>query len=352
MNDILIIGAGLSGLTLAYNLKKEGINCKVLESQNRMGGRIQTVYGKANTPMEMGATWFGGVHQNLLKLLEELDLGYFKQKESGIAVFETMSFEPPHQYFVPESGSSSLRIKDGSYRIIEVLAEKIGIDNIQLETEITQIREEGEFIRLMDNNGQEYLCKLLIIAMPPRVFLGNVQITPKFPKVVWEVMQNVQTWMSGSVKFSVEYLSPFWTQKGYSGSVYSQSGLATEIYDHTNFEGSKFALKGFLNGSASSLTIEQRKIRVIQQLEHYYGQEATQFLSYQDNIWDGKFIKSKDDGFLLPHQNNGHPFLQQAHWGNKLFFAGAESGNQYGGYMDAAVGSANVVSTKISNFLL
>lgn len=352
MKDILIIGAGLSGLTLAYSLKKNGISCKVLESQNRMGGRIQTVYGKANTPMEMGATWFGGVHQNLLKLLEALDLGYFKQKESGIAIFETMSFEPPQQYFVPESASSSLRVKNGTYRIIEALAEKIGVENIQLETEITQIKEEGDGIRLVDNQGRSYNCKILVIAMPPRVFLANVEITPIFPKVVLEVMQNVQTWMSGSVKFSVEYSAPFWTEKGYSGSVYSQSGLATEIYDHTNFEDSKFALKGFLNGNANSFSKKEREARVIQQLEHYYGKEARQFLSYNDAVWDGKYIKSKDDGFLLPHQNNGHPFLQQGHWENKLFFAGAESGKSYGGYMDAAVNAANVVSAKISQLLL
>ena len=65
MEDVIIIGAGLSGLSTAYQLKKAGINFKILEAQSHLGGRIETIYGKQDTPMEMGATWFGEEHLNL-----------------------------------------------------------------------------------------------------------------------------------------------------------------------------------------------------------------------------------------------------------------------------------------------
>ncbi|MCJ7758751.1 MAG: FAD-dependent oxidoreductase, partial [Gillisia sp.] len=71
---IIIIGAGLSGLLTAYRLKKEGIPFKILEARNRIGGRINTVYGTDNTPVEMGATWFGSEHKHLRALLEELGI--------------------------------------------------------------------------------------------------------------------------------------------------------------------------------------------------------------------------------------------------------------------------------------
>jgi monoamine oxidase len=62
MEEVIIIGAGLSGLSTAYQLKKAGINFKIIEAQDRIGGRIETIYGQDDTPMEMGATWFGKEH--------------------------------------------------------------------------------------------------------------------------------------------------------------------------------------------------------------------------------------------------------------------------------------------------
>ncbi|MBI2604984.1 MAG: FAD-dependent oxidoreductase [Deltaproteobacteria bacterium] len=43
-SDVVIIGAGLSGLATAYNLKKAGISYHILELTPRIGGRVRTVY--------------------------------------------------------------------------------------------------------------------------------------------------------------------------------------------------------------------------------------------------------------------------------------------------------------------
>ena len=40
--DIVVIGAGLTGLSTAFNLKKMGRDVLVLEKQNRIGGQIAT----------------------------------------------------------------------------------------------------------------------------------------------------------------------------------------------------------------------------------------------------------------------------------------------------------------------
>ncbi len=42
--DIIIIGAGLTGLAVAFNLEKEGRNVLVVEKASRPGGTIQTLY--------------------------------------------------------------------------------------------------------------------------------------------------------------------------------------------------------------------------------------------------------------------------------------------------------------------
>ncbi|MEZ4934476.1 MAG: FAD-dependent oxidoreductase [Saprospiraceae bacterium] len=88
-SKIIILGAGLSGLTLAYYLQKENIPFLILEARNRVGGRINTLYGDGGKSVEMGATWFGKKHQHLNELLQELNIGHFPQHTSGVSLFET-----------------------------------------------------------------------------------------------------------------------------------------------------------------------------------------------------------------------------------------------------------------------
>jgi monoamine oxidase len=39
-STIVIIGAGLTGLTIAYLLKKQGIAATIIEARDRLGGRF------------------------------------------------------------------------------------------------------------------------------------------------------------------------------------------------------------------------------------------------------------------------------------------------------------------------
>ena len=351
MEDVIIIGAGLSGLSTAYQLKKAGINCKILEAQSRLGGRIETIYGKQDTPMEMGATWFGEEHLNLIQLLSELNIGYFEQLTEGISLFETMSFEPPQQYFVPANSHSAYRIKGGTFSIIDVLYQRIGKENIILNTEVNGIIEEDNKIKIIDSLGNIYFSKQLIIALPPKVAIHTIEFTPNLPEGINQIMKKTQTWMSGSVKFSVEYKKAFWKDNGFSGSIFSQSGLATEIFDHSNYENTKFSLKGFLNGSAYHYTHAERKEKVIAQLKHYFGDEVEKFESYNDKIWDNKYIQPKEDIFLPPHFNNGHAIYEDSYMNGNLFFTGTETSNTFSGYMEGAIISSNLISKRIAKII-
>lgn len=348
MEDVIIIGAGLSGLSTAYHLKKAGINFKIIEAQNRLGGRIETIYGKQDTPMEMGATWFGEEHIHLTQLLKELNIDFFEQHTEGISLFETMSFESPQQYFVPANSQSAYRIKGGSSSIIDSLHQRIGKENVVLNTQVNAIIEEDNQIKIVDNLGNAYFSRHLIIAMPPKVAIHSLEFTPKLPEAIKLIMQKTQTWMSGSVKFSIEYKKPFWKANGFSGSIFSQSGLATEIYDHSNYEHTKFALKGFLNASAYHYSQEERKEKVITQMKHYFGDEAAIFESYHDKIWDNQYIQPKEDTFLPPHFNNGHAVYADSYMNGKLLFTGTETSNTFSGYMEGAIIASNLVFNSIS----
>ena len=229
--------------------------------------------------------------------------------------------------------------------------QRIGKENVILNTEVNCIIEEDNKIKIIDSLGNIYFSKQLIIALPPKIANHMIKFTPNLPEGINQIMEKTQTWMSGSVKFSVEYKKAFWKDNRFSGSIFSQSGLATEIYDHSNYENTKFSLKGFLNGSAYHYTHAEREEKVIAQLKHYFGAEVEKFESYNDKIWDNKYIRPKEDIFLPPHFNNGHAVYEDSYMNGNLFFTGTETSNTFSGYMEGAIISSNSVSKRIAKIL-
>ena len=55
--DVVIVGGGLTGLTLAHLLTKLSIDFVLVEGRERLGGRVHTVTVEGGARVEMGATW-------------------------------------------------------------------------------------------------------------------------------------------------------------------------------------------------------------------------------------------------------------------------------------------------------
>jgi monoamine oxidase len=57
--DVIIIGAGVSGLAAAREFKEKGVSYLVVEGGNRVGGRMCSMQWQGTT-IELGANWVTG----------------------------------------------------------------------------------------------------------------------------------------------------------------------------------------------------------------------------------------------------------------------------------------------------
>ena len=61
--EVLVIGAGIAGLTAARDLAVDGYDVAILEARERIGGRIWTSH-ELGLPADLGASWIHGFEDN------------------------------------------------------------------------------------------------------------------------------------------------------------------------------------------------------------------------------------------------------------------------------------------------
>lgn len=342
---VLIIGAGLSGLLTAYRLKQAGIPFKVLEARDRIGGRINTVLGAENTPVEMGATWFNEQHYNLIGLLEELGIGAFEQYMDDSVFYQREANSPTEKIQIPKQ-SPSYRIYGGTSNLINTLYQKLEQDEVLLNQAVTTIKFKDDKFQVIAN--QTFEADKVILAFPPKLWAKKILFEPALPEDLTTIAKQTHTWMEDSIKVALGFDKPFWQEEKIPSTLFSNVGPITEFYDHCNYERSKFALCGFMHSSLKSLTEAERKAIVLNQLKQAFGPKVTSYISYEECIWSKEeFTFEASEELLYPHQNNGNPIFSNPFFDGKLLISSAESAKESPGYMDGAVYAGNITAKKI-----
>ena len=96
--DVVIVGAGTSGLSAAKKLKKNGFSVVVLEAKAFVGGRCITDKSTFRTPFDIGGSWLhSAVINPLARLAEENGISLHKKSWDWTWVYSNGTLLTPQQ---------------------------------------------------------------------------------------------------------------------------------------------------------------------------------------------------------------------------------------------------------------
>jgi monoamine oxidase len=345
---VAVVGGGLAGLCAAHRLHQAGVDCRLYEARDRLGGRILTVdpHGRPSVDgFDLGPSWvWPSVQPALATLIAELGLSVFPQTLVGDALFERTANEAALRYSGQTTDIESMRVVGGTTALVAALAQQLPPDRIHVGTRVQAIAltESGVSLTVAGYGARADTinARAVILAAPPRLLASAIHFTPPQPPEVLQRWRLTPTWMAPTAKVLAVYATPFWRHAGLSGGAQSLVGPLAEIHDASTVSG-QYALFGFLKWTAqqrAALGVPTLKQACLDQLTRLFGPSARETLAVHVQDWTTEPWTATE----LDAVASGHPMPSSMPWTTRpwqerLALAGSESSPTDPGYLSGAV---------------
>jgi monoamine oxidase len=350
MIDVAIVGAGLSGLSLACELHAMGMRVQVYEARHRTGGRILTDRSAPGAAIDLGGSWYWpDTEPRMTALVQALGLASLAQPDVGEVLTLADVNEGPKVMDVQGVHGGARRLHGGMQVLMDALRHRLPEGTVHTACPVHQVRDLHEAVELSFQGAlparMPVRARHVVITLPPRLADG-LGYSPPLPETLRQAMQAVPTWMALEAKVARRFQQPFWLQHGHSGSAFSShlQSVLRENWDASDTQGA--ALAGFCAIPAGARPAFSKSMPLLadSQWAQWFGgevhsQAADDTLVMLDWAQERQTCSALDlaDGITSPPQAD--PALRRPHWGGRLLFGGTETAKVASGHMEGALES-------------
>ncbi|MFI0555578.1 FAD-dependent oxidoreductase [Streptomyces scabiei] len=242
-HDVIVIGAGASGLAAAAALRAAGRDVVALEARNRIGARLLSAPAeRPGRALDLGDTWFWDGEERVRTLAARSGLETFDQHLAGDTMFEETTGTRRLTGNLIEAPSR--RFTAGTQGVAGALAAALPPGSLRLDTPVTAIHPNGQDgLDVLTPAGTLH-AEHVVLAVPPALALERIDFGDTLPADLVGLARATPVWMGAVAKVVADYPTAFWREGGLAGAALSRTGPLQEVHDMSGPGGEPAALFG------------------------------------------------------------------------------------------------------------
>jgi len=173
MQEVIIIGAGFSGIAAAKKLHQAKIPFLVLEARDRLGGRVYTKQLSEDLYLDFGGQWIGPGQDRMYALCQEYGVEYFETYDQGYNLIDFSNKVKKFKGLIPKMDIVSLLNLDFVLKKLERLAKSTPLESPWQHPKALAF-DSISLADFLESNCKTQACKKVVTLACETVFASEL----------------------------------------------------------------------------------------------------------------------------------------------------------------------------------